>query len=257
MKMRGVACGIVIILCLTIFNSGCISDENESGSNTFAAAEYKVGDTWTLKFSSEDGEPFTMTYTISDVSFLYEGQKVMVHSVNYYMEGFGGEEGEAIFEDINGNGTAYTTVRNELLYTELVMTSRAKENPNDNWNDVRVERKSNFEYVGSPPEKATIGDIWTIIETEEYEQQMYMNGLRTSYEKFNETRTKIYKILGEKTVNVEAGTFDCFEIRSDEVEEDIYSFMYYSPKAKSYVMQLEYLGTNQTNMMEMISYNVS
>ena len=257
MKMRGVACGIVIILCLTVFNSGCVSNENESGSNTFTAAEYKVGDTWTLKFSSENSEPFTMTYTISDVSFLYEGQKVMVQSVNYYMEGFGGEEGEAIFEDINGNGTAYTTKHNEFLYTELVMTTRAKENPNDNWNNVSVERRSIFEYVGSLPENAIIGDTWSIKETEEYEQQMYMNGFRTSYEKYNETRTKNYKILGMKSIIVEAGTFDCFEIRYDEIEEDIYTLMYYSPKVKSYVMQLEYQGTNQTDMMEMTSYNVS
>lgn len=257
MNMRKVAIGIVILLFLMVFNSGCVSDEDGNGTNTFSAADYKVGDTWTFKFSSENDEPFTMTYTILDLSYSYEGQKVIVQSINYYMEGFGGEEGEAIFDDINGNGTAYTTKRNELLYTELDMTTRVKEDPNGNWNDVQVVRKSSFEYIGSLPEKATVGDIWAILETEEYEQQMFMNGLRTSYEKFNESRAKNYKLLGEQTVTVEAGTFDCFEIRYDVVKEDAYALMYYSWDAKTYIKQLKYQGTNQTNMMEMISYNVS
>jgi hypothetical protein len=259
MKTKVAAIGIGIIMCVTVFFSGCISEdgEEESESEILTGSEYEMGDTWTLRYTSEDDQPFTMTYTISSVSFLYEGQNVIVLSVTYFRNGYTDEESGSIFDDINGTGTAYATQRNELIYSELEMTTRMKENQYDEWHEIRIERKSKYIYTGSIPDEANIGDTWTIKETEEYEQKMWMDGNELSGESDNETSTKNYEVLGKKSVTVEAGTFDCFEIRYDEIEESTYSLRYYSLDAKIHVKQVEYEGTNLVNLMELTYYNVS
>jgi hypothetical protein len=259
MKMKVAAIEIGIIMCLTVFFSGCISEdgEEESESNILTGSEFKMGDTWTMRYTSEDDEPYTMTFIISSVSFLYEGQNVIVHSLSYSMNGYTDEESGSIYDDFNGTGTAYATQRNELIYSELEMTTRGKENQYDEWHDIRMERKSKYTYVGNIPDEANIGDTWTIKETEEYEQKMWVDAEEVSSDSDNKTSTKNYEILGKKSVTVEAGTFDCFEIRYDEIEEDTYTLRYYSLDAKINVKQVEYEGTNLVKLVELTSYDVS
>lgn len=255
---------LLAIMLFSVVMAGCTDDngddkgDKESDSEELPSIEYKMGDTWTSRLTSEDEEePLTMTYTVSSVSFLYKGQTATVLSGDLFQKGYTDEETGYIYDDLTGTGTGYIDGNDRYIHTEREVTTKVKYSEYGDWYDVEGKRNSEYQYVGSRPSEASIGNTWTIKRVEEYEDRWWVDGDEVSSDSDNITQTRNYEIKGKKSVTVEAGTFNCFEIRYDVVEEETYSLMYYSPDAKTYVKIVEYEGTNIVNMEELISYSVS
>ncbi|UCE39279.1 MAG: hypothetical protein JSW00_08690 [Thermoplasmata archaeon] len=262
MQKNILAISLVCALFIAISLTGCLDDngggKREEESDKITPPDYKIGDTWTAKNTPEEGEPFTMTLTVTSESYLYEGETVMILSVEYFMEEYVEENSGLTFNDTTGSGTAYAEkTYSEIIYMEIDMTTQIKYQGSDEWHDVEMEQKSTFQHEGNEPSKPSIGDTWTITETEDYEYTVWMDGQKISNESDSKTKTKNYEVLGKKNVTVEAGKFDCFEIRFDIVEEDSYTIEYYSPDAKIDVKTVEYEDSNIINIIELISYDVS
>ncbi len=259
MKIK-ILVGLLAIMLFGVVMAGCTDDngngEEESDSEELPYEEYKMGDTWTSRITPEDGEPFIWTVTISSVSFLYEGRNVTVFSHDLFQKGYTDEYGY-IWDDVIGTGTGYIDTNGRYIHTEDERTTKVKYSENGDWYDYEMERSSDYQYVGSAPSDFSIGNTWTVTRTEKYEEKTWYDGDEISSDSGNITQTRNYEIKEKKSVIVEAGTFDCFEIRYDVVEEETYSLMYYSSEAKTYVKMIEYEGTNIVNLEELISYSVS
>lgn len=221
--------------------------------------DYAIGDKWTVKSTDEDFEnPWIFEFIVTSLSYMYNGEEVVVEDWVATMEGWTEDSG-IIWDNWTGTGTEYLDKSNDdNLYAEREIETRVKYHSNDDWHEIRTRSISYYQNSGTfPSSMPNIGDSWVTTETETSNTTTWMDSEIVSQEEETETETKNWEVLSKKSISVEAGTFECLEIRYDVVEADSYSLGYYSPKAKAYVKNVKYVESDFDSMMELITYNIS
>ena len=236
-----------------------VSENNtlKTNDDTVAWATWSLGDTWTYRVPDEENRTQVVVGTIMNTSYLYEGQDVIVVSVEYSMDGYTDDDG-FIWDDWEGVGTYYyRTTDQQTIHSESTLTTRYRAGETDTWHDCEYTRITDYEYTAEWPAEIAVGDTWVIGMTETSEERFVIDGSEVSEDVYESTTTTNYGAEGKNAVTVEAGTFDCLEIRMSTVGEDTYTLCYYSPEVKSEIEQVEYSGTTVTEITELVSYNVS
>jgi hypothetical protein len=239
--------------------NNAVSEDNtlETDEDAVALPTYSLGDTWTVRITDEWNRTWVAVGTIVSTSYPYEGQDVIAFSAEYIMDGYTDVDG-FIWDDLEAVETSYyRTTDQEPIHSEMTLTTRYREDESDTWHDYEYTYISDFEYTSEWPAEIAVGDSWVIGATEASEDRLVIDGSVDSEGVYDSTKTTNYEAEAKKSVTVEAGTFDCLEIKMSTVGEDTYTLQYYSSEAKLVVKEVTYSGTTVTGITELVSYDVS
>ncbi|MEF8835467.1 MAG: hypothetical protein V5A76_04865 [Candidatus Thermoplasmatota archaeon] len=224
---------------------------NSESKEVVLSHEYKTGDSWNYT-TYDDDEVFgevTMNPTVEDDDATYDGHDVYKMSIDLSVENFENEEGE--FKNFSGSGTAY---ENDIRYLEREMNGEFSPADTDDWYDITIENEIKTTRNISIPDRAEIGDNFSIEMTTETTTIRYIDGEKMEENESTKTQHREIEIQGKETVSVEAGQFETIVLSWTSEEEE--GEIYYSPEVKREVRKVTREDGNITSEMELQDYEV-
>jgi hypothetical protein len=251
---------IIIIIFLSAVSSGCFENDNGDGKKK-KSHDYKIGDTWTYKLTAEDNPEIIRTLTVTDIPQLFNNRETLAVAIyELHKEYVFGEDDEypITFGESKLTGYTYNDMNNfQMIHSETEMIGKVKFSTEE-WQEYKWEYIYDFQYTGNYPENYKVGDTWIITEKIFSESKSWWDSEPQDPDISTVNQTKNYEVLGKSSVTVQAGTFDCYEIKVEVLEqEDEYTIEYHSLKVKGKVKEVHYSGSDIYGITELIAFNVS
>ncbi|MFW6142482.1 MAG: hypothetical protein ACOC53_07995, partial [Candidatus Saliniplasma sp.] len=205
--MKKIIIFMAIILVVGLVFSGCTDILDDEYNLRY---EYSTGDTWTYKLVEEEYPDMTVKYEVVDPTSSYKGEDAAKLSLTVLSADYDDED--ISIREISGDGSAYIGKNvQDTIYMELELRGEITIPDLEDWFEYKTEISTEYDYTGSFPESVKEGDTFLITKIEESTTVTYVDGEKFDEESTKEITTRNYEVVGEETVTVNAGEFECIK----------------------------------------------